>query len=160
MHLNLVIHNPTEIQSSPKPQHSCLFFLGCSSVSGFYLVVHQPCDAETRTCLQPYNPFHFIELALGRLPIFTRRSRAGTSQIISARLSKNGPLVTFASDTCSSTHFYLVKGLARKVWRHVCSGFCARSLGLVAETATGLPCEHWAFFFPLITSTLSSFNVT
>ena len=49
------------------------------------------------------------------MPIFTRRSRADTSQIISAWLSKNGPMVTFASDT-SSTHFDLVTRMARKVW--------------------------------------------
>ena len=31
--------------------------------------------------------------------MFTRRSRASTFQIISARLSKNGSMVTFALDT-------------------------------------------------------------
>ena len=43
--------------------------------------------------------FIFFELALGRMPILTRRSRASAFQIISARLSKNGTMVTFASDT-------------------------------------------------------------
>ena len=27
--------------------------------SAFYVVVHQPCNAETDTCLLTYNPFHF-----------------------------------------------------------------------------------------------------
>ena len=68
--------------------------------------------------LQPV--FCLIKLALGRMPIFIRRSRAGTLQITYTRSSKNGPMVTFAS-----THFYLVKGLARKVWRQCVLVFCA-----------------------------------
>ena len=48
--------------------------------------------------------FIFKELALGRMPIFTRRSRVSTFQIVSARLSKNGPMVTFASDTSLPRH--------------------------------------------------------
>ena len=63
------------------------------------------------------------ELALGRMPIFTRRSRASTSPILSARLSKNGTMVTFASDTpLSSTHFDLVIRLAQKAWRQCVLG--------------------------------------
>ena len=52
--------------------------------------------------LQPV--FCFIKLTLGRMPIFTRRSRAGTLQIIFKRLSKKGPVVTFASDTSLPPH--------------------------------------------------------
>ena len=48
--------------------------------------------------------FTFVELTLGRMPIFTRRSRAGTCQIISARLSKKGPMVTSASDSSLPRH--------------------------------------------------------
>ena len=32
------------------------------SLSAFYCVVHQPCNAETDTCLQPYNLFHFLRI--------------------------------------------------------------------------------------------------
>ena len=39
----------------------------------------------------------FVELALGKMLIFTRRSRASTFHLISARLSKNGTTFTFAS---------------------------------------------------------------
>ena len=46
------------------------------------------------------------KLTLGRVPIFTRLSRAGTSQIISARLSENGTMVDLA------------RRMAQKVWRH------------------------------------------
>ena len=45
-----------------------------------------------------------IRMALGRMPLFTRRSRAGTSQMIPARSSNNGPMVTFASDTSLPRH--------------------------------------------------------
>ena len=38
-----------------------------------------------------------VELALGRMPISTRRSRASAFQIISARLSENGTMVTFST---------------------------------------------------------------
>ena len=80
-----------------------------TSLSALYFVVHQPCDAETDTCLQPYNPCHFfIELAIERMPIFSRRSRASTFQIISLLLPRN---------FSSSTLFDLVKRLAQKVWR-------------------------------------------
>ena len=48
--------------------------------------------------------FCFVEVTFGRMPIFTRRSRASTSQIISALLSKNGTMVTFASDTSFPRH--------------------------------------------------------
>ena len=39
-----------------------LFFLGSSLSSTFYLVVHQPCNEETNTCLLTYNPFHFCRI--------------------------------------------------------------------------------------------------
>ena len=53
------------------------------------------------------------------MPIFTRHARASTLQIISARLSKNGTVITFASDTSlhrdTSTSWH--RGLGR------CAGF-------------------------------------
>ena len=58
------------------------------------------------------------------MPIFTRRSRTGTSQIISVRLSKNGPMVTFGLGYFSSaTHFDLVIRLAQKAWRQCVLSF-------------------------------------
>ena len=48
--------------------------------------------------------FSFVKLTLGRMPIFTRRSRASTFQIISALLLKTGTMVTFASDTFFPRH--------------------------------------------------------
>ena len=70
------------------------------------------------------------------MPIFTERSLASTFQTISARLSNNGTMVTFASDT-----FFLDKlrprdkGCSEGV-AAVCSGFLRTILGLVAETAS------------------------
>ena len=46
----------------------------------------------------------FVELALGRMAIFTRRSRASTIQMVSARLSKNDTRITFALDTSFPRH--------------------------------------------------------
>ena len=80
--------------------------------------------------------FTFIELALRRVPIFTRRSRAGKFQIISTRLSKNGPIVTFASDTSlprrTSTSWRVWLG-----WRGGSVLWCLCTiLGFVTETAS------------------------
>ena len=36
--------------------------------------------------------FCFVELTLGRMPRFTKRSRASTFQVMSARLSENGTM--------------------------------------------------------------------
>ena len=63
--------------------------------------------------------FCFVKLTLGRMPIFTRRSRASTYQLISARSSKNGTNGNFClGHFSSSTHSDLVKRMAREVWRH------------------------------------------
>ena len=86
------------------------------------------------------------------MSVFTRWSRASTLQMISARLSKNGTMVTFASDTSlprhTSTSFHW--------WLRRCSGsvfrFLRTILGLVAETAT-VSLQTLAFFFPLVTGT-------
>ena len=105
----------------------------------FYLVVHQPCNEETNTRLLTLQPvFDFIRMALGRMPLFTRRSRAGTSQMIPARSSKNGPMVTFCLGYfSSSTHVDLVMRLARKVWRQ-CVLIFAHDLGFHAGNCNGL----------------------
>ena len=69
--------------------------------------------------------FTFIELALRRVPVFTRRSRAGTFQIISARLSKNGapwlllPGILLFLDTLRPREKDGSESVAA-----VCSGFC------------------------------------
>ena len=79
-------------------------FWGCCSCSAFCLVVHQPCKREQTFVTNLTTSFIFKKLALGRKPVFTERSRANTSQTTSARLSKNGPMVSFASDTSLPRH--------------------------------------------------------
>ena len=62
VHPSLLIHNPIVTRFSQWPQRLCLhllFFLGSSPSSAFYLVVHQPCNDETNTCLLTYNRFFF-----------------------------------------------------------------------------------------------------
>ena len=80
------------------------------------------------------------------MPIFTRRSRASTLQIISARLSENGTMVTFALDTSflrhTSTSWHW--GL-RKVWRHCGSGFLAHDRYSHAGNCIGLPSNTGLF---------------
>ena len=62
--------------------------------------------------------FVFIELTFGKMPTLTRRSRASTFQIVSARLSKNDTRITFALGYFfSSTQLDLVPLMAQKVWR-------------------------------------------
>ena len=107
MHLNLVIHNPIVIHFSQQTQHSCRRFLFFWDVALFRLFVWLFTNLVMRkqTLVSSLTTrFIFVELALGRMPIFTRRSRAGTFQIRSAPLSENGPMVTFASDTSLPRH--------------------------------------------------------
>ena len=92
MHLSPGTQPNCDSSSSQHSRRRFLFFLGIVALFRLFLVFHQPYDAETDTCPQPYNPFHFYRIG----PIFTRRSRAGTFRKKSARLSKNGPMVTFA----------------------------------------------------------------
>ena len=76
--------------------------------------------------LQPV--FCLMKLALGWMPIFTRRSRAGTLQIVSTRLSKKWTLVYFCLDTLLRR-----ERLARKVWRQCVLVFSAAWIfGLLA----------------------------
>ena len=125
MHPSLVIHNPIVIQ----PQRLCLHFLifleEVAFLRFFDLVVHQPCNAETDTCLQPYDPFHFLlELALVLIPTFTRPSRASTHQKNIYMVLEEWTHVYFCLRYfSSSTHFYLVKGAGSEGVAVVCSGF-------------------------------------
>ena len=104
--------------------------------------------------------FNFVELTLGRMSIFTRRSRASTLQIISARLSKSGTMVTFASDTSFPRH----TSTSCHWWLGRCGGIWIRFLlrtivTLMPETAL-VSFRTLVFFFPLVAYTLSSFNAT
>ena len=95
------------------------------------------------------NRFCFVELTLGWMPIFTRRSSASTFQIISARLSKDDTRITFASDTSFTRH-------TSTSWHQElgrCGGFVvcfffffARSL-LSCGKLHRSPFEHWPFSF-------------
>ena len=92
--------------------------MGSSHSSAFYVVVHQPCDEETNTCLLTYNQFLFNKIG-------TRRDSNIHKAFAYRYLSSN--IYTGVEEWThgyfclgyfsSSTHFYLVKGLARKVWR-------------------------------------------
>ena len=124
MHPSLVILDPIVIRFSQQPQRLCLhflFFWRRSLSSAFHLVVHQPWNEETNTCPLTYNPFVFDKIgSRADANIHQALACRYTLQMISTRLSKNGPMVTFAS-----THFSLMKGLARKVWRQCVLVFCA-----------------------------------
>ena len=82
------------------------------------LYVHQPCDAETDTCLQPYNPFHFHRI--------DTRADANIQTTFAYKCLPNNICTVFKEWThgyfClgyfSSTHFDLVARMAQKLWRH------------------------------------------
>ena len=99
--------------------------------------------------------FTFIELALGWMPIFTRRSRACTCQILSARLSKNGSMVTFVSDASLLRHTSTRDIEGSEGVAALGSGFCARSL-LSCQKLHWSPFEHWPFSFHWVIDTCSS----
>ena len=78
------------------------------------------------------------------MPTFTRRSRTAASQIVSALLTKNGPMVIFASDTSlrdtsTSGHDWLRRRGGSVFW------FCARSWASWRKLHRS-PCEHWLSF--------------
>ena len=87
--------------------------------------------------------FILIELALRRVPIFTRRPRAG--------------MVTFASDTSLPRHTKTSRhgGLGRRGGSVF--GFLRMIVTLMPETAL-VSFRTLAFFFPLVTGTFSSCN--
>ena len=107
---SLARRNPLVKQFLQKTQHYCrrfLFFFGNSSLSlGFFVWLFVNLMMREQTLITGFSArFTFIELALRRVPIFTRRSCAGTFQKISARLSKKGgTMVTSASDTSLPRH--------------------------------------------------------
>ena len=91
--------------------------------------------------------FNFIEWTLGRMPIFTRRSRAGTFQKNTCTVVEEwhhgySCLVYFSS----STHFDLVIRLAQKVWRQ-CVLVFAHDLGFRGGNCNGL-LANIGFFLP------------
>ena len=146
--------NPSEIQFSQQPHHSCrrivaLFLLFV------WLFVNLMMREQT---LIPglTTRFIFFELTFGRMPILTRRSRASTFQIVSARLSKNGTGVTFAFlDTLRP--------------RDAVGSECVAAFGfwfLLSTIVTLMPktalvsLRTLASFFPLVASTFSCFNAT
>ena len=159
---NLVIPNPNcdtilTIAIAFLSSFSLLFWNSSSSLS-FCLVVHQTHYAGTYTYHRLWKPVSFwMNLTLGRMPIFTKLSRAFTLHLKSTPLSKNGSMVTFASDTSllrhTSTSWY--------GWLRKCGGrvfwLLRAILGFLAETAM-VSLRTLAFFFPLVTDTFSSFN--
>ena len=104
----------------------------------FYLVFHQPCNAETDTCLQPYNPFHFYRIGT--------RADANIHKAFSYKYLSNN-ICTVVEELhhgyfClgyffSSTHFDLVTLMAQKVWRLWVLVF-AHDLGSRAGNCIGL----------------------
>ena len=93
------------------------------------------------------------------MPIFTRRSRASTLQIISARFSENGTMVTFALDTSFLRH----TSTSCHRWLRRCGGIWCRFSGTIVTLmpeAALVSFGTLAFVFPLVTSTFSSFNAT
>ena len=90
--------------------------------------------------------FVLIELTFGKMPILTRRSRASTFQIVSARLSKNDTRITFALGYFfSSTHFDLVSLMAQKVFQHSGSVFVVHGRHSHAGNSSGLPSNNGLF---------------
>ena len=126
---------------------SFLFWNG-SSFRAFFLVVHQPCNAETHTCLQPYNPFHFCRIGTrADANISTRRSRTNTSQIISARVEEwtHGYfcLGYFSLPRHTSTSWH---GWLKKAWRQ-CVLVFVHDLGFRAWDYTCLLANTALFSF-------------
>ena len=126
-----------------------LLFLGSSSFSAFFVVVHQRCHAETDTCLQPYNEFHFCR-------IDTRANAIIHKAFAYKYLSNNVCTVVEEwrhSYFCFgyfffSTHFDLVIRLAQKAWRQCVLVFVhdlgSRDGNCIGPLAnTGLFSFHW-----------------
>ena len=93
------------------------------------------------------HPDSFVmELIFGKMPILTRRSRASTFQIVSARLSKNDTRITFALGYFfSSIHFDLVSLMAQKVFQHSGSVFVVHDRHSHAGNSTGLSLNNGLF---------------
>ena len=91
--------------------------------------------------------FCFVKLTLGRMQIFTRRSRARTfSNSICTDVEEWHHGYFCLGYFFSSTHFDLGTRMAQKVWRHGGLVFCARS-SLSCRKLRWSPFEHWTFSF-------------
>ena len=119
--------------------------MGSSSFLAFYLVVHQPCNAETNACLQPYNPFHFYKIGT--------RADANIHKAIACRYLSN--LICTVVGEWTHDYFCLgyfdtrrpVDTVGSEGVAALCSGSCARDRYCHAGNCTGLTCEHWPFSF-------------
>ena len=80
--------------------------------------------------------FFFVKLTLGRMPIFTRLSRASTFQIIFARFSDSDIMNTFFF--FSSTHTDHVTGDDSEGMRTLCSDFAHDRTFMSSLSNTGL----------------------
>ena len=123
-----------------------LFGWSCS-FSAFYLVGHQPCNAETDTYLQRYNPFHFCSI--------DTRADANIHKTFTCKYLSNNictvveewniwlllPRILLFLDTLRPRDKVGSESVAA-----VCSGFCARSWASWRELHRS-PCEHWPFSF-------------
>ena len=107
-------------------------------VSAFCFVAHQFCYEETNTCLPPYNPFLFHRIGT--------RADANIHKEFACRYPSNNICTVveqwihgYLCLGCfsSPTHFYFVKGLARKVIRQ-CVLVFAHDLGLRGGNCNGL----------------------
>ena len=136
----------------------CFLFEKPTRPSAFYLVVHQPCTAETDTCLQPGNPFLFYTIGT--------RADANLHKAFAYRYLSDKICTVVGEWTdgyfclgyfSSSTQLRPRDAVGSEGVAAVCPGFCARSW-VSWRKLQGSPSEHWAFFFPLVTETFSSFN--
>ena len=159
MPLNLVRHNPIEVQFSQQLQHPCRrFFPFWELFFGFLVGCSSTLKCGNRHLSPALHPDSvFKDFTLGRMPILTRWYRTSTFQIVSARLSKNSASLTSASGASFfSTYFYLVSLMAQRVERLSVS-VLVHDHPLMLETAL-VSLRTQAFFFPLVTYTSSSFN--
>ena len=107
-----------------------------------------------------FDIYIFPTMILSQDANFTKRSRAGTFQIVSTRLSKNDTRITIALDTSFPRH----TSISCRWWLRRCGGIWVRFL--LCTIVTRMPetalvsLRTLAFLFPLITSTFSSFNAT
>ena len=161
VHLNLVTHDPIVIHFFHN-SYSILVVAFSSfwevALFRLFLVVHQPCNAETDTCLELHNPFHFSRIGT--------RADANIHKTCKCRFPSTHICTVveewtqgyfclgyFSSSTHTSTSWC--------GWLRRCGGsvfwFLRAILGFVTETAM-VSLRTLAFFFPLVTDTFSSFN--
>ena len=107
----------------------------------FDLVVHRTCNAETDTCLQPYNPCHFDRNG--------NRADANIHKTFANRNLSNN-LCTVVEEWTHGHPFLDTLRPRDTVGSEsvtaVCSGFWARSL-LSCQKLHWSPFEHWPFSF-------------